>query len=106
MDTNYRRYEILLPLKFNDGQPVPTELLTGTLGELEEHFGPVSLESQEIHGVWQHQGHTYRDKHVRVFIDVPDTAANREFFVAFKAKLKTRFQQHDIWITMHALTVV
>jgi hypothetical protein len=34
-----RRYEILLPLRFNDGQPVPDELVADTLLELEQQFG-------------------------------------------------------------------
>ena len=29
--SDWRRCEILLPLKFNDGQPVPRELITETL---------------------------------------------------------------------------
>jgi hypothetical protein len=29
-----RRYEILLPLRFNDGHPVPDELVADTLIEL------------------------------------------------------------------------
>ena len=36
-----RRYEILLPLRFNDGQPVPDELIGDTLSEIEGRFGAV-----------------------------------------------------------------
>jgi hypothetical protein len=106
MTNNYRRYEILLPLKFNDGQPVPENLLAETLLEIEQRLGPVSFESQEILGVWQHNGKTYRDKQARVFVDVEDTPANRQFFVDLKERLKQRFQQLDIWVTTHALDVV
>ena len=34
-----RRYEILLPLRFNSGQPVPPELVANTVLKLREHFG-------------------------------------------------------------------
>ena len=34
MDKPFRRYEMLLPLRFNDGQPVPDELIADTLIEL------------------------------------------------------------------------
>src|SRR5687767_10477502 len=56
METGYRRYEILLPLKFNDGRAVPENLLADTLLEIEQKIGPLSFESQEIMGVWQHNG--------------------------------------------------
>ena len=106
METGYRRYEILLPLKFNDGRPVPENLLADTLAEIEENIGPLSFESQEIMGVWQHNGQTYRDKQARVFVDVPDTPENRQFFSSLKERLKSRFDQLDIWVTTHPLEIL
>lgn len=50
MSKHSRRYEMLLPLRFNDGQPVPNELIADTLLELERRFGAVSSESQTIQG--------------------------------------------------------
>jgi len=38
MDKPYRRYEMLVPLQFNDGRAVPDELIADTLLELEERF--------------------------------------------------------------------
>jgi hypothetical protein len=63
-----------------------------TLLELEERFGTVSSESRTIAGQLRHEGHVYRDESVRVFVDVPDTEENRQFFIAFKETLKQRFQ--------------
>ena len=48
MSRALRRYEVLLPLRFNDGQPVPDEIVAETLLELEQHFGAVSCETQTI----------------------------------------------------------
>ena len=42
MSRSLRRYEILLPLRFNDGQSVPDELVADALLELEQRFGAVS----------------------------------------------------------------
>ncbi len=42
MSKSLRRYEILLPLRFNDGQPVLDDLVGYTLLELEQRFGGVS----------------------------------------------------------------
>ena len=73
MSTTLRRYELLLPLRFNEGQPVPDSLIADTLVELEQQFGAVSSETQIIRGQWQYQGQSYRDELVRIFVDVPDT---------------------------------
>jgi len=59
-----------------------------------------------IRGFWEHQGETYRDELVRVFVDVADVAENRQFFQQFKEHLKTRFQQLDIWMTTYLVDVV
>ena len=42
----------------------------------------------------------------RVFVDVEDTAENRQFFVRLKARLKNRFQQKDIWLTTYPIEVI
>lgn len=101
-----RRYEILLPLRFNDGQPVPASLLAETVLELRHKFGAVSSETQIIHGHWENEGFIFRDQLARVFVDVSDTPENRQFFVQFKEKLKQRFQQLDIWLTTHPVEIV
>lgn len=101
-----RRYEILIPSQYNDGKPVPVELLTQTLLELEEQFGAVSCETQIIQGLWKQQGEVFRDRLVQVFMDVPDTAENRQFFVQFKERLKVRFEQLEIWLTTHPIEVI
>jgi hypothetical protein len=106
MSSTLRRFEILLPLRFNDGQPVLDELVGETLLEIRQRFGAVSAETQVIRGHWQHETEVYRDELVRVFVDVTDTAESREFFVAFKETLKTRFQQHDIWMTTYPIEVI
>lgn len=101
-----RRYEILLPLKFNDGQPVPWTLIGDALVELRQRFSAVSWETQIIHGIWQHQGAEFRDELVRVFVDVADLPENRQFFSDLKEQLKSRFQQHDIWMTTYPVEVI
>lgn len=106
MSSTYRRFEILLPLRFNDGQPVPAELVADTLLELEQRFGAVSSETQTIQGLWQHQGRSYRGDLTRIFVDVPDVPENLEFFREWKERLKSRFRQLDIWMTTHPIQVI
>lgn len=106
MSKSFRRYEILLPQRFNDQQPVPDELFGVTLLEMRQQFGAVSSETQIIRGLWEHQGQSYRDELVRIFVDVEDTLQNRKFFEEFKERLKARFQQIDIWMTTYLIEVL
>lgn len=91
MSTLHRRYEILIPLRFNDGSTVPDSLVAETLLELRARFGAVSAETQIIRGLWEHEGEVYRDEHLRVFVDVQDQPANREFFSTTEGPTQTAF---------------
>jgi hypothetical protein len=103
MSNAFRRFEILLPLRFNDGSPIPDDLLGDALLEIRQRFGAVSSETQIIRGYWQHEDQIFRDDLTHVFVDVPDTSENSQFFVEFKERLKTQFRQIDIWMTSHPL---
>ena len=48
MQKPFRRFELLLPTKFNSGLSVPSEAFADTPLELEDRFGAVSSESQII----------------------------------------------------------
>lgn len=98
-----RRYELLLPLEFNDGTPVPDRLIGEVQIELRQRFGAVSLETQVIQGLREHGDTVYRDRLARLFVDVPDLPEHREFFIAYKRRLMERFQQLDLWITSHPI---
>lgn len=106
MSRMVRRFEVLLPLRFNDGTPVPDSAIADTLVELEERFGAVSCETQTIRGRWRTEGQSYRDDLIRVFVDVPDAPESREYFVGAKERLKARFQQLDIWMTTYLIEVL
>ena len=102
MSESLRRYEVLLPLNFNDGAPIPPELLQTTHQEFEQQFGAISAETQAIRG-FDRDTDSEGDKLVRFFLDVPDTEENRAFFREAKERLKARFQQIEIWITTYAV---
>jgi hypothetical protein len=78
MSASFRRFEILLPRRYNDGQPVPDELIADALHELETHFGAVSCETQVIRGFWRSEDQQLRDDLIRLFVDAPDTAESRQ----------------------------
>jgi hypothetical protein len=106
MSNAFRRFEILLPLRFNNGLAVPAEVIADTLLELEQRFGAVSSETQTIRGLWRHEGQSYRDDLMRIFVDAPDTEDSLGFVRDFKEKLKWRFQQIDIWVTSYPIDVI
>jgi len=101
-----RRYEILVPLLFNDGLPVPESLLAQTFEELRAQFGAASWETQVLRGAWEQEGAVYQDNLTRFFVDVPDAPEHRQFFKQFKQQLKQRFQQLDIWVTSYPVDVI
>ena len=72
MNASFRRFEILLPRRFNDGRTVPDELIADTLLELEERFGAVSSETQSIRGLWRHEDQLFCEELIRVFVDTLD----------------------------------
>ncbi len=106
MSNSFRRFEILLPRRFNDGQPVPDELIADALLKLEERFGAVSCETQTIRGLWRREDELFRDDLIRVFVDAPDVPQSRQFFVEFKERAKAAFRQLDIWLTTYPIEVL
>lgn len=71
MSSKWRRYEVLLPLQFNDGREVPSEWLAEAVLEITDHFGAASYETQKVEGHWRHGGVAYRDNLMKVVVDVP-----------------------------------
>jgi hypothetical protein len=106
MTNSFRRYEIHLPLRFNDGSTVPDEFFGQVAVQLRKQFHAASFETSIIRGIWEHQDQIYRDELVRVFVDVPDTDENKAFFKEYKEHLKERFGQLDIWITSHTVEII
>ena len=101
-----RRYEILLPLRHNDGRPVSDEKLNQTREELVDQFDALSVHPQSILGIWVHEGVRYEDTSVRFTVDVDDTPESRQFFIEFKQILLGRFEQIDIYIASFPVDIL
>src|SRR5689334_9473343 len=102
---SFRRYEIILPTRYNDGRPVEQSHFWETAENIVAQFGAVTWQPEVLRGVWVHQGIRYEDENVRFFIDTDDTAESAEFFVRLKQKLKDRFQQIDIWVVSYEIRI-
>jgi hypothetical protein len=105
MSNRWRRYEVLLPLQFNDGSDVPAEWLADAVQEVVEQFGAASYETQRVEGHWRHAGVLYRDTLVRVVVDVPDTARHRKWMKGFKLRWMKKLEQLDLWVVSYLVTI-
>lgn len=105
MSSNWRRFEVLLPLRFNDGREVPGESLAEAVLEIADHFGAVSYETQTIEGHWRQSGVAYRDDLVRLVVDLPDEISNRRWMRQFKDRWKDRLEQLELWMVSYRITV-
>lgn len=103
MSSKWRRFEVLLPLQFNDGSPVPSEWLADAVLEVVGRFGAASYETQKVEGHWRHEGTLYRDDLVRLVVDVPDQPENREWMKDFKKRWKARLEQIELWMVSHPI---
>jgi hypothetical protein len=103
MSSKWRRYEVLLPLQFNDGRPVPGDWVAEAVLEIVDFFGAVSYETQKVEGHWRHEGVVDRDDLVRLVVDFPDTVANRQWMREFKARWKIRLEQLELWLVSYRI---
>lgn len=97
--TRQKEYAILLPLRFNNGEPVPAELILQTRDELVQRFGGASFDPGFVEGYWVHAARTYSDELIRVRVSAQGTAADDQFILDLKERLKLRFQQEEIYVT-------
>ena len=105
MSSRWRRFEVLLPLRFNDGRDVPGEWIADAVLEIVDHFGAASYETQKVEGHWRHSGILYRDDLVRIVVDVPDSPRNRQWMKQFKDRWKVRLEQLELWMVSYRIEV-
>src|SRR5258708_1180259 len=103
---SFRRYEITLPTRYNDGSPVEPEKYLTTRPQIPPRFGALTFLPELVHGEWTHEQIRYEEANMRVMVDVEDTPQNAEFFSRLKETLKERFQQIDIWIVSYEIRIV
>jgi len=106
------RLEILLPIYHNPDEKGNREKIDGTelidtYEELMNQFGGCS-QHDPIHGSWinpeTHENITDELNVLCVVFD--DTDENREFLKDYKEKLKVRFKQDEIFMTITHTTIL
>lgn len=100
-----RKYEIYLPIKYNDGTDIEPEKFRQVKVELSALFGglTVSPMAAPFEGTWIHEGVEYRDMVIKLEIITSDDEKVEKFFRDFKHTLKEVFQQEEILITMQKI---
>jgi hypothetical protein len=103
--SEWRRFEVLLPLQFNDGQDVPREWLAEAVLEIVGRGGAASYETQRLEGHWRHAGKMYRDNLVRLVVDMPESPENRLWMKWFKDRWQSRLEQVELWMVSHRIEI-
>ena len=104
------RFELLLPLAFNDGTAAPPETIFGVQQVLIERFGGCRmLPTSPFLGWWREQNHVYEDWTILYIADADRTQENLTWFRQHKEQLKSvhevtvrrqDFQQVEIYLTV------
>lgn len=105
MSSKWRRFEVLLPLQFNDGSDVPAELLAEAVLEIVDHFGAASYETQKVEGHWRHGGVLIRDNLVKLIVDAPDRVNNKRWMKEYKERWRSRLEQVELWMVSYGVEV-
>ena len=103
-----RKYEIYLPLKYNDGEPIESAKIVGVWDELADAFGGVTVSSLSApyQGRWKYGGVEYFDDIIKIEIIATNDRAARRFFKEFKESLKESLRQVDNLITTQGIQVI
>jgi len=105
MPNKWRRFEILLPVRFNDGAEIPADWLGEAVTEVVEQFGAASFETQTIEGQWRHASTLYRDTLGKLVVDVHDNDINRQWMKSYRDRWKIRLKQIELWLVSYPITV-
>ena len=103
MSSSLRRFEVLLPLRFNDGREVPPDWIAEAILEVVDQFGAASFETQRVEGHWRNGGVTYRDDSTRLVVDLSDTDESRVWMRGFKARWKAKLEQLELWVISYPI---
>jgi len=104
-----RKYDIYLPILYNDGMSIEEEKFVQVQRELFRKFGGLTSIKREfpLRGIWGNETTVYEDEIIILtIIDASDNIEETEQFITdYKGMLKIRFEQEEIFITGQNLTI-
>jgi len=96
------RYEFLVPLHDNEGNPFDPAEIVQVRDEITEKFGSLHFQpSAPYYGPWEHKGVVYEDKLLLFIVDGPPEETDVQWFQAYKEELKGRFRQLEIYLVAY-----
>ena len=103
-----KKYEIYLPLKYNDGREIEAEKIKQIREELIAVFGAITVSSQSApyQGTWKYGGVDFIDDIIKIEIIAVDDRKSERFFKRFKQRLKRLLKQIDILITARDIRTI
>jgi hypothetical protein len=102
-----RRYDIFLPLAFNNGRPIPTHRFDAVELRLLAHFGGVTAQQRDfpLRGAWQSESQLYLDQVIVLTVLDFRPRGSTRFIGELKRDLLRDFEQLEILITESSLRV-
>jgi len=103
-----KKYEIYLPLKYNDGKEIETGKIKQIRDELITVFGArtVSSPSAPYQGTWQYGGIDIIEDIIKIEIIASANKKTEMFFKRFKERLKLVLNQIDVLIIAHDISKI
>jgi hypothetical protein len=103
-----KKYEIYLPLKYNDGTEIEAEKIKQIREELIAVFGALTVSSQSApyQGSWKYGGVDFIDDIIKIEIIAGADRKTERFFKEFKERLKRLLRQIDILITAQTIRTI
>ena len=103
-----RKYEIYLPLKYNDGSDIEASKFKKIKEELIEYFGALTVSSLSApyQGTWKYGGVEFVDDIIKIEIITADDRKAMKFFKEYKDRLKRLLKQIDVLITVQDIDTV
>ena len=94
-----RKYEIHLPLSYEDGKPIEREKIKRACAELVTAFGSFVVPRRRA---WKYDGVKYVEI-MKIEILLVEDKIPKKLLKDFKERLKESFRQTDILITTHRI---
>ena len=103
-----KKYEIYLPLKYNDGQEIEPEKFKEIRQQLVAVFGAITVSSLSapFEGTWRYGGVEFVDDIIRFEIITEEDLRSNLFFKRLKQQLKRTLRQFDILITVQHIETI
>lgn len=95
------RFELLIPLADNSGDPFPWSKIERVSQALLQRFDGCRSQPLAPHlGFWKYRGVVYREGLLLFTVDAPRSDDSLVWMIAYKERLKRQFSQLEIYLAV------